>query len=198
MRKHVVRGSRLTLAMIAVVLATAPPASAKVPPFTVDITPESPTAGEEFEVTVRFWDDSAHTRPAAWPDTRRFDDFLLMRPAGPRVASAEAISIDLLRDEVGVYRAAVVLPSSGRWNVCTRATLPCAAAGPGPVPGYPGRLEITVLDVTTAPEVSSSAAPSSEAQDADPGEASAAPVATAAVVAVVVAGAVGLRRSRRS
>jgi hypothetical protein len=183
----------MPLAAIVVVL-TASPALAKVPPFTVEIMPASPVAGEAFEITVRFWDDAAHTDPAAWPNMRRFDDLLWAAPTGPGHSSDEALAIDLRRRERGVYGATVVLPFSGRWRICTWAALPCGDSGP--VAGYPGRIELTVGEVAASPAPTADS-PSEQPPASTAANGSGLPPAVPALGAILVLGSLTFAVVRR-
>src|SRR5262245_24574182 len=107
------RTGLLVLGVIALLMLTPAIASAKVPPFTVEASPNDPTAGASVSLTVRFWDDAEHTRPARWwPDVPELERFLWAHPVGDAV---EAIPVDLRLVRSGVYRGEATLPSEGRW-----------------------------------------------------------------------------------
>lgn len=169
-----------------------------MPPFTIELSPETPTAREAFEITVRFWDDAAHTHPARWPNVRRldelpwFEEFIWLVPVGRHHPSAEAMPIELLRKRRGVYHASVVVSSPGRWDLCAFVASPCED---DELEG-PGRLGLLVLDAPE-PTTTPSAAEFFESSRSARRDGTFVPVAAAATLAVVLAGVFGVRRSRR-
>jgi hypothetical protein len=189
--RSVARWLGIGIAALLTVLAGAVPVHAKLPPFSIEWSPESPTVGEVVRFTVRFWDDLEHSERARWVDMRSFDDLVWVFPAS-RVP-AEAIEVDLALVRPGVYRGEIMLPSAGRWTACTWES--SCPAGDG-MPGYPGRLSFRVVDVpaTVSAEGDPQPAParSERAAPSIPG------ATWLAVVALVAAtGAVGARQVRR-
>lgn len=174
---------------IAVLLGPAP-AQAKIPPFSVELEPRSPNAGEPVTITVRLWEDAAHTDPARWPYLDELDDFIWAAPmVGADEDLSEARMIDLIRSRRGVYRGEVVLPSAGRWSLCTNGP-PCRTESR--VAGHPGQI---MVNVRPAPSVVPLSVASSPVDDRS-GPAALATGALVVAVASVAAGA-GLRRSHR-
>ena len=100
-------------ALLGLVLVT--PASAKVPHFTVEVDPQAPVAGEPITVTVRFWDDPAHTQPATWEPHGSIDDMLAFVPADGE--SSDWVFVPLKPSGDDTLRGTVTLPSSGRWEL---------------------------------------------------------------------------------
>ena len=199
MRRRPAHLAGFVLIASAIALAIARPASAKVPPLSIELSSRTPRAGEAFEITVRFWDDEARTVPARWPDTRRFEDFLWLVPPD---ADDAALSVALLRSRRGVFGASVALPTPGRWSICFWSAAPCGESGGGPAYAIPADAEILVLPVSEPESTGDGAEPSEASPSGSTGsgrdDGSSAPVATAAVLTAVVAGAVGAVGARRS
>ncbi len=74
-----------------------------MPPFTVELEPRRPVAGEPVTVTVR-----PKTSLHGFPD--RLTDLVALERAG------ELVAVPLTRSG-DVYRASVALPEPGRWTV---------------------------------------------------------------------------------
>lgn len=176
----------------AAVLLGAAPAQGKIPPFSVELGPRSPHAGEPVTITVRFWEDAAHTDPARWPSLDALDDFIWAAPMdGADEDLSEARMIDFIRLRRGVYRGAVVLPSVGRWSLCTNGP-PCRTGSH--VAGYPERIIVNVRPAATVVPVTEVPSPGDDR--GGPGA-----LVTGALVLVVTSVATGaglrLRRSHR-
>jgi hypothetical protein len=190
--RSVARCLTIGIAVLLPVLAGTVPAQAKLPPFSIEWSPESPSAGAVVRFTVRFWDDLEHTEPARWVDMRSFDDLLWVFPASK--VPSEAVQVDLALVRPGVYRGGTTLPSAGRWTVCTWES--SCPAGDGN-PGYPSRLSLNVVAAPTAvsvagdPEVAAA-----QGDDAEP--VTAGPMWLVLIVALGCgASAVGARRVHR-
>jgi hypothetical protein len=194
MGRLLARLAAVGLLVAGVALVGATPAVAKMWPFTVEVAPERPTAGIAFRVTVRCWHDLDHMDRARCPSIGSWlDGFLWAVPAGSGSPEADALPVGFVR-RGGDLRASLVLPTPGRWYLCVWAPTPCDAEGD---PGYPSRLDVLALErpaPTTSPDAE---APPRVASGSGGDGGSPAPVAAAAVVAVVLAGALGVRRSRR-
>jgi hypothetical protein len=109
-------------------------AAAKVPYFSVEVTPQAPTAGEVITVVVRLWNDPAHTIPADWAlPAEVVDDMIAF------VSEDQTIGVDL-RAEDGTYRGSATLPA-GSW---TMVPFPEGARMSEPVPGYQAPIPLTV------------------------------------------------------
>jgi hypothetical protein len=111
-------------------------AAAKVPYFSVEVTPQAPTAGEVITVVVRLWNDPAHTipAPADWAlPAEVVDDMIAF------VSEDLTIGVDL-RAEDGTYRGSATLPA-GSW---TMVPFPEGARLHEPVPGYQAPIPLTV------------------------------------------------------
>jgi hypothetical protein len=184
-----VRGIRVGLATLLFVLAAPVRADAK-PPFTVEWSPRTPSAGEAVRVTVRFWDDAENTELARWPSVRTLNDFLWVSRGSS--APEDAIPVDLALVRPGVYRGRIILASDGAWFLCPWVRS-CAVGEEDP--GDLGRLTLLVVPPSTPAR-----------SDADPpaegavGRSGAAPAATAGAVAIVLvaAGTLGVRGLRRA
>lgn len=178
------RTGLLVLGAIALLVLIPGVASAKIPPFTVEASPNDPTAGGVVRLTVRFWNDMQHTDPARWPDMRMLGDFLWAHPAG---SIEEAIPIDIRLVRPGVYRAELAVSSPGTWILCTWE--PGCTGGPS-MAGYPDRIELDVASPAADPVAGVPSGPSAPI-------ASRVPVPLLALTALVVSAAVVVRRSAR-
>ena len=158
-------------------------ASAKIPPFTVEASPNDPTAGDVVRLTIRFWDDAEHSDAARWVDFR-LRRFLWAHPAG---SIDEAIPIDIRLDRPGVYRAELTVSSPGTWILCTWE--PRCAGGPS-MAGYPNRVELDVASPSQDPFP-----PVSTGASAEPARL---PVPLLSFAALAVAAAVLVGRSVRA
>jgi hypothetical protein len=158
------------------------PALAKIPPFTVEWSPQAPAVGEEVTFTVRFWDDVAHTDRAGWVEQEWLDDILRVFPASG--SSADDIDLELERVKRGVFRGRVAFPTPGPWSVCIWDTS-CPVGKD--VNGYPGRLELTVAGDATPPVAANVALPRSAARDVAAGPAEERSASSSAPAAAVVA-----------
>lgn len=96
------------LVLVTVLSMTALPASAKVPPFTVDVEPAAPMVGEPATVTV--------TLEEAIP-VEHLPELMAFFREGDSAADAEGVAVDLERTGDTVYTAAIVFPRPGRWHV---------------------------------------------------------------------------------
>jgi hypothetical protein len=194
MRRRLARATlpALTAAFLIVVMAS--PASAKMWPFSIEIAPQSPTAGEAFEITVRCWRDLEHTDRTRCPAVGSwFDGFLWAVPAGSDRPDAEAIPVEFVR-RGGELLASLELVTAGAWNLCVWAPSPCAADAD---PGYPSRIQVLVVDPSPTLAVASSPAARAGASSSDEADGGPTGPVAAAVLAVALAGAFGVRRSRR-
>ena len=140
------RGATLLALLSTLVLAA--PAQAKFPPLTVEIEPLEPVAGEPFTVTVRLWDDSAHTEPATgMPEFEGLDDLLVFAPGDGMEGVAR---VRVLLDSAGasVLRGEVTLPEAGTW---TLSAFPFAASSDDLPAGYPQPMTVEVRDPSALP-----------------------------------------------
>lgn len=129
-------------ALVTVLVAT--PASAKMPYFSVTITPANPIAGQPITIAVRLWRDAAHRVPARFA-TLNLDRLLILRSVEPGPSDMPI----LLRYEADPdeYRATVIVPSDGEWHV---VAFPNRSGWSSPqVPaGYPDTISLTVRSET--------------------------------------------------
>src|SRR5688500_8129440 len=64
MRGQIVRS--LLLGAVAALLLAVGPAAAKIPYFSIEVSPTDPVDGDVVVVVLRMWDDAAHTQAATW------------------------------------------------------------------------------------------------------------------------------------
>ena len=144
LRSRVLHGLRIlgVAALMTVLVAT--PASAKMPHFSVTITPANPIAGQPITVAVRLWRDAAHRIPARIAPLD-LDRLLILRSVepGPSVMPI-SLRYEADRDE---YRASVIVPSAGEWHV---VAFPNRSGWSSPqVPaGFPDTISLTVRSET--------------------------------------------------
>ncbi|HTE64860.1 MAG TPA: hypothetical protein VK736_01210 [Candidatus Binatia bacterium] len=111
------------------------PAAAKVPYFSVELTPPAPSAGEPVTIVVRLWNDPAHTNPADWaPPEEVMDDMVSFR------SEDAMVRVDLAQAEDGSYRGTVTLPA-GSW---TMVPFPDGVELGEPIPGFQAPIALTV------------------------------------------------------
>jgi hypothetical protein len=157
-----------TAAVLALIFVA--PVAAKVPYFSVELEPARPVAGEPITVTVRFWDDASHTKPATWSPDGSVDHLLAFVP--PDGLAGDQVPVPLEPAGSATMRGTVTLPNSGSW------TLGVFPLGVEPIPpGYPE--PVVEVDV---------AAPSSPMPVA---------VASASAVVLLAAGVMLASRSQR-
>lgn len=118
----------------------ADPVAAKMPFFTVDITPTAPVAGEPILIVVRFWADAGHTSAAPFDWQPTMDDLLVMRSGG---AGAQ-VAVPLHMREPGRFEATITL-HAGAW---TLVAFPDRTgwATPDVPDGYPDTIPLTVRE----------------------------------------------------
>lgn len=129
-------------ALVTVLVAT--PASAKMPYFSLTITPANPIAGQPIVIAVRLWQDATHSIPAGFA-LAALDRLLILRPV-QRGHSDIPVSLRYEADP-DEYRATVIVPSSGEWHV---VAFPDRSGWSSPqVPsGYPDTMSLTVRSET--------------------------------------------------
>jgi hypothetical protein len=107
MRPHLTRP--LILGLAAVFALAVGPAAAKMPYFSVEVSPPHPVDGDVILVTVAMWDDADHTQPATWSEPE-IPGLLEFR------GEAGRIPITLHRLDGASYGAEVALPA-GSWRL---------------------------------------------------------------------------------
>jgi hypothetical protein len=146
MRGHVVKS--LLLGSVAALLLAVGPVAAKIPYFSIEVSPADPVDGDVVVIVVRMWDDAQHTQPATWSPGPTVGGLVEVRGSGGRVP------VTLVRLDDVTYRAEVTL-SAGTWQVVPFPDLvdgmPNGAAGDYPLP-------ITVTVGSLAADSPSSAA----------------------------------------
>lgn len=136
-----VAGVALTFALLAGT------ALAKVPPFTIEVTPREPVAGEPFAVVVRTWRDVAHTAPAGLTalTTPTLEGLLSLRSAD----GARDIPVVLRLEAADRLVGSVTAPSPGTWQL---VTFPANRHGWSAVPaGYPDMITLAVRPSSAVP-----------------------------------------------
>lgn len=136
-------GNRVRRFAVAVGLATiltalgVAPAAAKMPFFSVEITPSEPVVGQTVVIAVRTWEDPDHTIPAPFgvPDLH---GLLILRSAD---RGAFPVGIPLHAEQEGHFRGTIVAPAAGEWML-----VPFPAQDPARerLPGYPDPIALTV------------------------------------------------------
>ena len=141
MRGHFVRS--LVLGSVAALLLAVGPVAAKIPYFTIDVSPADPVDGDVVVIVVRMWDDAEHTQPATWSPGPTLDGLIELRGPSGRVP------VTLVQLDDVTYSAEVTL-STGTWRV---VAFPGGMAGAG----YPQPTTVTVASL--AADSAGSAAP---------------------------------------
>ena len=134
MQRHLVRP--LILGLTAAVLVAVGPAAAKVPFFSVEVSPPDPTDGDVVLVTVLMWDDASHTQPATWSEPA-IEGLLEFR------GDAGSVPITLHRLDDATYRAEVTL-AAGSWRLVAFPIGVARTAVSGE--GYPTTVRVTVSE----------------------------------------------------
>jgi hypothetical protein len=182
-----VKRTLILVGLFALLALTPGAALAKMPPYSVDVTPSDPTAGESIRVTVRFWNDAEHTRRSRWPDVPSFGGFLWAHAVDE---ASEAIQIDIRLVRPGVYRGEVKLPTPGRWVLCSDGGAIWCPGGRR-IAGYESRKGFTVANAPAPPPTVS------PGDSADP-ETPLIPIELYGLLAFVTAASVVVVRSVRS
>lgn len=123
----------------------ADPVAAKIPYFTVDITPTDPVAGEPILIVVRFWVDAGHTNAAPFDWELTMDDLLVVRADGGR----PEVPVPLRLREPGRFEATVTL-EAGDWVIVAFPDRSGWATAEVPN-GYPDTIPLTVREPAPDP-----------------------------------------------
>jgi len=137
MQRHLVRP--LILGFVAALLLAVGPAVAKIPYFSIEVSPADPVEGDVVVIVVRMWDDAAHTQPASWGDEAMVEGLLEFR------ADAGRLPIAFQRLDEASYRAEVTL-SAGNWRLVPFPRLGGGVTISGE--GYPAPVSVTVRERT--------------------------------------------------
>jgi hypothetical protein len=149
------RKSLLAATAISITLAALSPMAslAKFPPFSVEVEPGSPRAGQPVRIIVRTWEDAAHTQVADWGIPSPLEDLLTLYPASDADAAAYTGmgGLDVRLEETGIGEWTAELPALevGSWILIP---FPGRPTDEPPPMGYPGDIMITV----TSPSASTS------------------------------------------
>ena len=141
MRRSVIPPSVLVVAIV-LALAAAGPAWAKTPPFVVQLSTTRPQPGETVNVTVRFWHDRRHTKPATWWDVRRIPHLLWAVPVDAQGSNdlEAAVPVTVRRGDLAQYRGTLTLTEPGSYLL-----VPFSVEGGFDAPaGYPQPIAIDI------------------------------------------------------
>ena len=130
----------LRLGVLTALLVTGPASAKSIPFFTVEINPPQPVAGEAIVVTVRTWEDVAHSVPARLDRATRLDGLLVLRSVS---GDSPDVAIQLEYQAQDEFRASVVVPTAGNWKVVAFPDR-TGWATPDVPPGYPDSIALTV------------------------------------------------------
>nr|MBA2632364.1 hypothetical protein [Chloroflexota bacterium] len=108
MRHRVIRP--VVLGLVAAFLLAVGAAAAKMPYFSVEVSPPDPVDGGVVTIVVRMWDDARHTQPATWGPESPIEGLLEFR------GDAGNLPITLVRVDESSYAAEVTLPE-GTWRL---------------------------------------------------------------------------------
>jgi len=128
-------------------LSLAPPVSAKVPYFTVEITPAAPAVDEPILIVVHTWEDPQHTIAAPF-DADALDGLLVIRARGGGNAD---IPVPLRKREPGRFEASVTLPA-GDWVVVAFPDRTSWAESGLPA-GFPDNIRLSVQGPRADPQI---------------------------------------------
>lgn len=92
-------------------------AFAKMPYYSIEISPQHPVAGEIATVTVRWWSDSEHTVPTEFIALAGWDDFLHVYKKGEWAPGKKGIPIRFRLNSNGIEEGQVVVPQAGEWEI---------------------------------------------------------------------------------
>jgi hypothetical protein len=125
------------------VVVQAQPASAKLPYFTVESQPASPTPGVAAQLMVHLWNDQGHRAPANWPGPAVINDLLCVFPAGHAVTGRAGcpggLPVTLRKLDPATYAGTVTLPKAAAWMIVTFPAIK------RPLPtGYPDQIALGV------------------------------------------------------
>jgi len=132
--------SAIAVAAILTVYMAAPVAAKMTPFFTIAIVPSQPVAGQPMVVIVRTWEDAGHTVAARFTSAAALDGLVVLRPA---TGSSADIAIPLRFEAPDEFRATVIAPSAGEWNLVAFPDR-TGWGSPEVPPGYPDTIAVTV------------------------------------------------------
>ena len=158
--------------VLAAILATflASTASAKMPYFSVELSPDAPVADQPILVVVRLWEDADHTVLAPYRMGDVLDDLLVVRPAAGR---GPDIPVTLRLGDANRYEGSVTLPA-GDWSLVAFPDRTGWGTAGVPV-GYPDTIPLNVR-----------AAPSEQSAFVSPFVAAAAALLAVTLVAIAL------------
>jgi hypothetical protein len=125
MRGHVVKS--LLLGAVAALLLAVGPVAAKIPYFSIEVSPADPVDGDVVVIVVRMWNDAGHTQPATWSPGPTIDGLIEVQGPSGRVP------VTLVQLDDVTYRAELTL-SAGTWQVVPFPDMNGGAGVPHPRP----------------------------------------------------------------
>jgi hypothetical protein len=105
----------ITMAMIPAIAAWA-----KIPAFSVELSPAQPRAGQAVRIIVRFWEDAGQTKPATWLDENlpALNGLIRAYPAAAyrsRSMCGGCFPIGLHHEAPATYVGEFAFPQDGSW-----------------------------------------------------------------------------------
>ena len=149
MHAHVAK-SLLVGSLMALVLAVGPVA-AKIPYFSIEVSPADPVDGDAVVIVVRMWDDPAHSLPATWSPGPTIDGLLEVQGPGGRVP------VTLVQVDDVTYRAEVTL-AAGTWQIVPFPDLNGGAGAPHPRPTITVGVPVADAPSSAAPAIAAGGA----------------------------------------
>lgn len=117
-------------------------AAAKFPYFSVAIDPAQPRPDEPVTLTVRFWADAAHSKPAGFTYDGALPELIGFRRTGGGSGPAR-VPVELEMVKTDLLRGEVRLPA-GEWRLVSFPHGQGALGDPGP--GYPQPIDVVVRE----------------------------------------------------
>lgn len=121
------------------IFASAAPAAAKMPYFSVELDPAQPAAGEPITVTVRTWADAEHSQPDGFTYEGTLTEVVEFQRRG--AGTGVLVPVPLRMVEPNLFRGDVTLPV-GEWRLWAFPHGRGADSDFGP--GYPSPIDVVV------------------------------------------------------
>lgn len=123
------------------ILASAAPAAAKMPYFSVELNPAQPAPGEPIIVTLRTWADAEHSQPYGFTYDGTLTDVLEFQRRDPATGVPDLVPVPLRMVQPDLFRGEVTLPV-GEWRLWA---FPHGRGAEGDFgPGYPSPIHVVV------------------------------------------------------
>lgn len=123
------------------IFASAAPAAAKMPYFSVELDPAQPAAGELITVTVRTWADAEHSQQYGFTYEGPLTEVVEFQRRGEGTGVPALVPVPLRMVEADLFRGAVTLPV-GEWRLWAFPHGRGADSDYGP--GYPSPIDVVV------------------------------------------------------